>query len=94
MLTEFAVRFCFTQVKHLEWQEKDLQAAVGNKLNTFGTSAALLLESINDNSRRFNRKPVGPLGHLMSLADNRYATCQGTLDLATMCFHCHLACDA
>lgn len=74
-----------TQVKRLEQQEKDLQAAVSNKLNTFGPSAAELLEGIKDNSKHFHRQPVGPLGHLMSLSDNRYATCLDAPAPATMC---------
>ena len=86
VLTQNCNLLLHAQVKRLEQQEKDLQAAVSNKLNTFGPSTAELLEGIEDNSQHFHRQPVGPLGHLMSLSDNRYATCLDAPAPAITCF--------
>ncbi|GBF90900.1 structural maintenance of chromosomes [Raphidocelis subcapitata] len=59
----------------LESQRNDLQAASGNRLAVFGGQGTVALAAlVQQNIRRFEQPPIGPVGSFLSLTDDRWKT--------------------
>ena len=63
------------QVEHVQATINNLRQSVKDRLHLFGGDAAIhLRKAIYREAKNFHHIPVGPLGELLSLTDDRYIT--------------------
>jgi chromosome segregation ATPase len=66
-----------SEKKQAERAKRDVQYQQKNAQNTnarFGEDIARLMDRVEQNARRFQRKPIGPVGAFVQLKDQKWAT--------------------
>jgi hypothetical protein len=60
--------------KQAERAKRDVQWYAQNPKDRFGEDIAKLMDCVEQNGRRFQRKPIGPVGAFVQLKDEKWAT--------------------